>query len=94
MSLAELLDQVLFELLACLFSKVSGHFWCLEGRGDQPSIAGGVQPCGWSCLSGLALLLLNFSCLMSENIRQIGLGGRKQKNGQKNDLFMKIILFI
>lgn len=79
MSLAELLDQVLFELLACLIPKViwkfqSGHLWCLEGRGDhQPSIAGGVQPCGWSCLSGLALLLLEFSCLVSENIGQMGL---------------------
>lgn len=59
------------------------------GRGDQPSVAGGVQPCGWSCLSGLALLLLDFSCLVSENIGQVGLRGRKQKNVQKNNLFMK-----
>lgn len=90
MSLAELLDQVLLELVACLIPKVSGHLWCLEGRGDQPSMAGGVQPCGWSCLSGLALLLLIFSCLVSENLGQMGLQGRKQKNIQKNDLFMKI----
>lgn len=48
MSLAELLDQVLFEVVARLIPKVSGHLQCLEGRGEQPSVAGGVQPCGWS----------------------------------------------
>lgn len=73
MNLAELLDQVLSELVACLIPKVSGHLGCLEGRGEQPSVAGGVQPCGWSCLNGLALLLLHFSCLVSENIGQMGL---------------------
>lgn len=67
MSLAELLDRVLFELVACLIPKVSGLLWCREGRGDQPSVAGGVQPCGWSCLSGLALLLPHFSRLVPEN---------------------------
>lgn len=89
MSLAQLLDQVLFGLVACLIPKVSAGLWCLGGRGDQPSIAGGVQPRGWSCLGGLALLLLHFSSLMSENIGQVGLRGRKQKNEQKNNLFMK-----
>lgn len=75
MSLAELLDRVLSELVACLIPKVSGLLWCLGGRGDQPSIAGGVQPCGWSCLSGLALLLLHFSCL-----KILGKWGCKEKS--------------